>query len=398
MKRLSERVIGISESETLAVAARVRKLRECGLDIVDLSLGEPDFPTPEYICEAAKQAIDSRLYFSYPPVAGYLDLRRAIASKFNTQNNINYTHEQIVVSNGAKQAIVNVLLALLDPGDEVIVFSPHWVSYESLIRITGATPVFVKANAESGFKVSKEQLGKAVSRRTKLILFSSPGNPTGAVYSRDELEGIAEVVRSNEGITVISDEIYEFIEYSGSHASIASLPGMADRTVTVNGFSKLHAMTGWRVGYMGAPQWIADAATRIQGQMTSANSSISQRAAYEAISGGPDRSLYMVEEYRRRRDLVYEHLCRLPGIKTGLPQGAFYFFPDIKDYFGTRCNEYVINDAQGLCDYLLNHSGVAVIPGDPFGDKNCIRIAYTRPERQLEDGLNRIKKSLALLQ
>ncbi len=326
MKRLSERVTGINESETLAVAARVRKLRECGLDIVDLSLGEPDFPTPVHICSAAKRAIDSGLYFSYPPVAGYLDLRKAIASKFNIQNNINYSHDQIVVSNGAKQAIVNVLLALLDPGDEVIVFSPHWVSYESLIRISGATPVFVKAAAESGFKVSKEQMNKAISRRTKLILFSSPCNPTGAVYSRSELEEIAEVVMSNEGIIVVSDEIYEFIEYSGSHASIASLPGMIDRTVTVNGFSKLHAMTGWRVGYMGAPQWIADAAAKIQGQMTSANSSISQRAAYEAVSSGAEKNLFMIEEYRRRRDLVYGHLCRMPGVKTGLPQGAFYFF------------------------------------------------------------------------
>ncbi|HRW98874.1 MAG TPA: pyridoxal phosphate-dependent aminotransferase, partial [Cyclobacteriaceae bacterium] len=311
---LSNRIEAIEESATLAMAAKAREYKAKGIDVISLSLGEPDFKTPQHVCEAAKKAIDEGKYFAYPPVAGYADLREALANKYNKENKVPYKAANIVVSNGAKQSIANVMIALLNPGDEVIVFSPYWVSYDALVRLAEGTPVFVKGTLENDFKVTAEQVEKAITPKTRAIIFSSPCNPTGSVFSRSELEAISKVVLKHENIIVIADEIYEHINFAGGNVSIASLPGMFDRTITVNGFAKGFAMTGWRVGYIGAPKWIADGAIKVQGQITSANCSISQRGALAAIEGDLTPTLKMVEEYNNRREIVYKLLKEIPGV------------------------------------------------------------------------------------
>lgn len=395
MNKLSDRIEAIQESATLAMAAKAREFKSRGIDVINLSLGEPDFKTPKHICDAAKTAIDDGKYFSYPPVAGYQDLREAIATKYQKENNVPYKAENIVVSNGAKQSIANVMLALLNPGDEVIIFSPYWVSYDALVRLTEATPVLVKGTIENDFKVTAAQVEKAITPKTKALIFSSPCNPTGSVFSRKELEAIAAVVLKHPNVLVIADEIYEHINFTGDQTSMASIPGMFERTITVNGFAKGFAMTGWRVGYIAAPKWIADGSNKVQGQITSANCSISQRGALAAIIGDLKPTMEMVAQYHKRRDIVYNLLKEIPGIKTHYPQGAFYFFPDVSYYYGKSNGERTIKDGDDFCLFMLETGHVSLVPGGAFGEENCVRLSYAASERELIEAMTRMKKALA---
>lgn len=397
MEMLSDRIKNMAESATLAMAAKAREYKAKGINVISLSLGEPDFKTPKHIQEGAKDAIDEGKYFAYPPVNGYLDVRQAISEKFKRENNLDYSADQIVISNGAKQSIANVFQALVNEGDEVVVFAPFWVSYSALIELAGGVPVYVNGNIESDFKVTAEQLSAAITPKTKALIFSSPCNPTGSVFTKEELEELSKVILQHENLVVIADEIYEHINYTGAHASIGALPGMIDRTVTVNGMAKGFAMTGWRVGYIGAPQWLAKACNKVQGQFTSANCGIAQRAAYTALTSdlGPTRE--MSKEYLRRRDLVKTLLDEIPGFKTNVPQGAFYFFPDISAYFGKSDGETTINDAGDLSMYILDHAHVSVVTGQAFGDDDCIRLSYAASEEDLREAIRRIKEALAKL-
>lgn len=397
MNKLSNRIEAIQESATLAMAAKARELKTKGVDVIGLSLGEPDFKTPQHICEAAKKAIDDGKYFAYPPVPGYQDLREAIAAKYQKENNVPYKAENIVVSNGAKQSIANAMLALLNPGDEAIVFSPYWVSYDALVRLAEATPVIVSGSIENDFKVTAAQMEAAITAKTRIVIFSSPCNPTGSVFSKKELEAIANVVLKYPNIIVIADEIYEHINYTGEQVSIASFPGMFDKTITVNGFAKGYAMTGWRVGYIAAPKWIADGCNKVQGQITSANCSIAQRAALAAITGDITPTIKMVEEYRNRRDIVYNLLKEIPGIKVNLPEGAFYFFPDVSAYYGKSDGTMTIKNGDDFCMYMLEKAHVSLVTGDAFGDPKCIRLSYAASEKDLRAAVTRIKDALAKL-
>ena len=397
MNKLSDRIEAIEESATLAMAAKAREFKSRGIDVINLSLGEPDFKTPQHICDAAKKAIDEGKYFSYPPVAGYQDLREALAVKYQKENNVPYKAENIVVSNGAKQSIANVMLALLNPGDEVIIFSPYWVSYDALVRLTEATPVLVKGTLANDFKVTAAQVEKALTPKTKAIIFSSPCNPTGSVFSKKELQDIAAVVLKHPTALVISDEIYEHINFTGERLSIASLPGMFERTITVNGFAKGFAMTGWRVGYIAAPKWIADGSNKVQGQITSANCSISQRGALAAINGDLSPTKKMVEEYHHRRDLVYNLLKDIPGIKSNYPQGAFYFFPDVSSFYGKSDGTRTIKNGDDFCMYMLEVANVSLVPGGAFGEEACVRISYAAAEKDLVEAMKRMKESLSKL-
>lgn len=397
MNQLSNRINAIEESATLAMAAKAREFKNKGIDVINLSLGEPDFKTPQHICEAAKKAIDDGKYFSYPPVAGYQDLREALAAKYAKENNVPYKAENIVVSNGAKQSIANVMLALLNPGDEVIVFAPYWVSYDALVRLAEATPVLVKGGIENDFKVTAAQVEKAITSKTKAIIFSSPCNPTGSVFSRKELESIAAVVLKHPNLLVIADEIYEHINFTGDQTSMASLPGMLDRTITVNGFAKGFAMTGWRVGYIAAPKWVADGCNKVQGQITSANCSISQRGALAAITGDLAPTKMMVEEYHKRRAIVYNLLKEIPGVKANYPTGAFYFFPDVSYYYGKKNGDRVIKNGDDFCFYMLEKGRVSLVPGGAFGDENCVRLSYAASEKELVEAMKRMKEALAVL-
>lgn len=397
MQKLSDRIEAIQESATLAMAAKAREFKSRGIDVINLSLGEPDFKTPLHICEAAKKAIDDGKYFAYPPVAGYQDLREALAAKYQKENNVPYKAENIVVSNGAKQSIANVMLALLNKGDEVIVFSPYWVSYDALVRLAEATPVIVSGTIENDFKVTAAQVEAAITPKTKAIIFSSPCNPTGSVFSKKELEAIAAVVLKHPNLLVISDEIYEHINFTGDQTSIASLPGMFERTITVNGFAKGFAMTGWRVGYIAAPKWIADGCNKVQGQLTSANCSISQRGALAAITGDLEPTKKMVEEYHKRRDIVYNLLKDIPGVKANYPQGAFYFFPDVSSYYGKSDGQSTVKNGDDFCLYMLEKAHVSLVPGGAFGDENCVRLSYAASEKELVEAMRRMKEALANL-
>lgn len=397
MTKLSNRIESIQESATLAMAAKAREFKARGIDVINLSLGEPDFKTPQHICDAAKQAIDDGRYFAYPPVAGYQDLREALAAKYQKENNVPYKAENIVVSNGAKQSIANAMIALLNPGDEVVVFSPYWVSYDALVRLAEGVPVLLKGGIENDFKVTAAQLEKAITKKTKAVIFSSPCNPTGSVFTKKELQDIANVVLKHEGLLVIADEIYEHIDFSGEQASIASFPGMFDRAITVNGFAKGFAMTGWRVGYIGAPKWIADGCNKVQGQITSANCSIAQRAALAATIGDLAPTRKMVEEYRKRREIVYNLLKEIPGVKSNFPQGAFYFFPDVSSFFGKSDGTTLVKNADDLCIYLLERAHVSLVSGGAFGDENCVRLSYAASESDLRNALQRIREALGKL-
>ncbi len=395
---LSDRINNLEESATLAMAQKAREFKAQGIDIISLSLGEPDFKTPKHICEAAKKAIDAGSFFAYPPVAGYPELRKAIAEKLNRDNNIPCKAENIVVSAGAKHSIANIMLCLLNPGDEVVVFSPYWVSYAEIIKLAEGVPVFIEGSIENNFKATAAQLEAAITDKTKAIIFSSPCNPTGAVFSRQELEAIGEVLAKNKQIYAIADEIYEYINYVGEHFSLASIPAIYDQVITVNGFSKGYAMTGWRVGYIAAPVFIAKACEKIQGQFTSGITSIAQRAALAAITEDLTPTYEMAKAYASRKDLVLGLLREIPGLKTNEPEGAFYFFPDVSAYFGKSDGDRVINNADDLCLYILEKAHVSLVTGGAFGAPNCIRLSYAASEENLKEALARIKATLAKLQ
>jgi len=392
---ISQRISNLAESATLAMAAKAREYRSKGIEVIALSLGEPDFKTPKHICEGAKRAIDEGSYFSYPPVNGYADLREAICRKLQRDNNINYQPDQILVSNGAKQSIANVMFSLIDPGDEVIIFAPYWVSYQAIVQLAEGVPVYIEGSLENEFKANAQQLAAAITPRTKAIIYSSPSNPTGSVFSRGEMEALAQVIKQHPDVYVIADEIYEYINYTGEHVSMASIEGMMDRTITVNGFAKGFAMTGWRVGYIAAPKWITKACAKMQGQITSANCSIAQRAAYTALTEDLAPTFAMTKEYLKRRDLVYNLLQEIPGLKTNLPKGAFYFFPDVSHYFGKSDGTTTINNADDFCLYLLDEAHVALVTGSAFGAPNCVRISYAASEEQLREAISRITNVLS---
>lgn len=397
MIQLSERVSNMAESATIAMAAKAREYKAKGINIISLSLGEPDFKTPHHIAEAAKTAIDSGDYFTYPPVPGYADLRKAIAEKMERENNIRCNENNIVVSTGAKQSIINVFLCLVNPGDEVVVFSPYWVSYAPMIRMAGGKPVFIKGKIENNFKATAEQLAQAITPKTKAVIYSSPSNPTGAVFTLDELEAIAAVLRKHPNVIAIADEIYELINFTGKHYSLAALEGMGEQVVTVNGFSKGFAMTGWRVGYICAPEAIAKACTKIQGQFTSATNSIAQRAALAAITSSLEPSLEMTRAYQKRRDLVLELLKEIPDLKMYVPNGAFYIMPDVSAYYGSKFQGNTIADANALAMYLMDHAHVSLVTGEAFGAPECLRISYAASEEELREALRRIREALAQL-
>ncbi len=391
---LSRRVASMTESATLKMSAKARDLRAKGIDVISLSLGEPDFDTPEHIKEFAKKALDKG-YTKYTPVPGLVEFRQAIKEKFERDNGLYYDLDQIVVSNGAKQCIANLCLSLLDPGDEIVVFSPYWVSYHDIINFVGGTPITLSAGIEQDFKVTPDQLEEAISEKTKAILFSSPCNPTGSVYTWDELEELAEVIKKHDHLIVISDEIYEYINFTGNHASIGAIEGMQDRTVTINGMSKGFAMTGWRIGYMGAPKWLAKACIKVQGQFTSGAGAFSQWASGKALASDMTPSDNMREAFLKRRDLVIELLSEIPDFKVNHPTGAFYIFPDISAYFGKTDGVVIIDNSNDFAEVLLEKAHVATVAGSAFGADNCFRISYAASEEKLVEAINRIKTCLA---
>ena len=396
MEYLSDRIKTLSVSQTLAMAQKSRELKAKGLDIINLSLGEPDFNTPDYIKEAAKKAIDDN-YSKYPPVPGYDDLRIAISKKFKEENGLNYLPDQIIVSAGGKHSLINVILSIINPGDEVILLAPYWVSYRDQVLLAGGTPVVVEALIENDFKIRPEQLDAAITNKTRLIIFNSPSNPTGMVYSEGEMGRIARIVEKHEGVFIMSDEIYEHIIFDGRHISMASFDFIYDRVITVNGVSKGYAMTGWRIGYIGAPVWIVKACNKLQGQFTSGVCSIAQRAALAAIQGKSNSKELMRDAFLRRRDLVCSLLSEIKEMKVRVPQGAFYVMPDISFYLGKYDGETKINNSDDLALFLLDKAQVAVVGGDAFGAPNCIRISYATSDELLVEAIRRIKTALQLL-
>jgi len=392
---VSSRIQNMETSATLAMAAKARELKSQGLDIIGLSLGEPDFNIPDFIKEAAKKAVDEN-YSSYTAVDGYQELKEAIVHKFKRDNGLNYSPQQIVVSTGAKQSLYNVAMAVLNPGDEVILPAPYWVSYSDIVKLAEGVPVEVRTSIDADFKITADQLRQALTPKTKMIWFSSPCNPSGSFYHKSELEAIAEVLKDRPEIIVVSDEIYEHINFSSTgHCSIASIDGMYDRTVTVNGVSKAFAMTGWRIGYIGGPEWLAKACTKLQGQVTSGANAVAQRAVIEALMAPVSSIQYMVDAFKKRRDLVLDLLNKIEGFKVNLPEGAFYVFPDISYYFGKTLKGQLINNASDFALFLLEHAQVATVTGAAFGDENCIRISYAASEETLTEAIRRIAEALA---
>ena len=387
---LSNRVNNLATSQTLAMAAKARELKSEGKDVISLSLGEPDFNTPDYIKNAAINAINEN-YNSYTPVDGYLDLKKAIIKKFERDNGLIYSPSQIVVSTGAKQALYNIASVLINPGDEVILPCPYWVSYADIVKLKGGIPVEVKTDIENDFKMTGAQLENAISEKTKMIWFSSPCNPSGSVYSDEELSALSKVLEDYENIFIVSDEIYEHINYQGGHNSIGTYNAVKDRTITVNGVSKAFAMTGWRIGYIGAPEWIARACNKVQGQVTSGANCIAQRAVITALNENPDKIEYMVEEFKARRDLILELLGEIKGFNCNIPDGAFYVFPDISHYFGRTIDGFEINNASDMSMFLLEKALVATVTGNAFGNPNCIRISYAASKEQIVEAVKRIK-------
>jgi aspartate aminotransferase len=396
MNELADRINRLSESQTIGMARMARELKAKGVDVISLSLGEPDFHTPPAVKEAAKKAIDENFSY-YTHVSGYLELREAIAHKFKRDNNLDFTAEQIVVSTGAKQSIANVILSMINPGDEVIIPSPYWVSYLELIKLAEGIPVIVKTGMDQDFKMSAAQLKAAITPKTRLVIFSTPCNPTGSVYSKSELKAIAEVIALYPGVFVLSDEIYEHINFVGKHESMAQFDFIKDRVITVNGVSKGFAMTGWRVGFMGAPLWIAKACDKMQGQITSATCSIAQKAAHAAMELDPLSIIPMKDEFRKRRDLVLRLMKQIPGLKTNVPQGAFYVFPEVSFYFGKSDDKITISNGTDLCAFLLRKAHVALVSGEAFGDDRYVRFSYATSEDKLTEALSRMKTALACL-
>lgn len=393
MNQLSDRVLSMSTSATLAMAAKTRELKAEGKDIIGLSLGEPDFNTPDFIKDAAKKAIDEN-YSSYSPVDGYVELKDAIITKFKRDNGLSYKPSQIVVSTGAKQSLANIAAVMLNKGDEVILPCPYWVSYNDIVKLNEGVPVEVQTSIENDFKLTAAQLEAAITPKTKMIWYSSPCNPSGSVYSKSELRALADVLQKYPNIIVVSDEIYEHINFVGDHASMAQFDDMFDRTVTVNGVSKAFAMTGWRIGYIGGPEYIARACNKMQGQITSGANSIAQRATITALNEPPSRIQYMVDQFKTRRDLIISLLNDVPTFKNNVPEGAFYVFPDISYYFGKTLRGHHIKNADDFSMYLLQEALVATVTGDAFGNPNCIRLSYAASQDQIIEAVRRIKESL----
>lgn len=384
----------MATSATLAMAAKARELRAEGKDIIGLSLGEPDFNTPDFIKEAAKEAIDQN-YNSYSPVDGYADLKEAIINKFKRDNNLTYKPSQIVVSTGAKQSLANVALAVINSGDEVILPAPYWVSYSDIVKIAEGVPVEVPTSIATDFKMTPEQLEAAITPKTKMIWFSSPCNPSGSVYSKTELEALAKVLEKHPQIIIVADEIYEHINFVGGHVSIAEIDGMYDRTITVNGVSKAFAMTGWRIGYIGAPESIARACNKMQGQITSGANCIAQRATIAALNAPVNKIQFMIDEFHKRRDFILGLLGEIDGFKLNVPEGAFYVFPDISSFFGKTIKGQKINNASDFSLLLLEYANVATVTGEAFGDPDCIRISYAASNDQIKEAVKRIKEVLS---
>jgi len=394
---ISARINRITESQTIAMTVKSRELKAKGIDIINLSLGELDFNTPEHIKEAGKKAIDDN-FSHYPPVAGYDELREAIVQKFKYDNNLIFTPNQIVVSNGAKHSIMNVILSIINPGDEVILPVPYWLSYIEMVKLAGGKPVLINSTIENDFKVTPQQIEKAITNKTKLFLFSSPSNPTGTVYNKNELKQFAEVFAKHKQIMVMSDEIYEQILYEGKHESIGQFNEIKNQLIVVNGVSKGYAMTGWRIGYIAAPEWLAKACTKLQSQFTSGASAVSQKAAFKAISGVQTETYKMRDILKKRRDLMVELFKEIPDFKTNIPKGAFYFFADVKNYFGKTFENNIIKNDVDLCLFLLNNAHVAVVGGSSFGSPDYLRFSYATPESNLIEAVRRIKDSLEILE
>lgn len=393
--QLSERILNMSTSATLAMAAKARELKEEGKDIIGLSLGEPDFNTPNYIKDAAIEAINEN-YNSYTPVDGYTELKQAVITKFKRDNNLTYTLPQIVVSTGAKQSLANVALVMLNQGDEVIIPCPYWVSYADIVKLAEGVPVEVKTSIDTDFKMTPAQLEAAITPKTKMIWFSSPCNPSGSLYSKEELEGLAKVLRNYPDIYVLSDEIYEHINYTTKgHISMAEIDGMFNNTITVNGVSKAFAMTGWRIGYIGAPDWIARACNKMQGQITSGANCIAQRATITALNESPSKVKFMIDEFKVRRDLILNLLGKIEGFKTNIPEGAFYVFPDVSFFFGKTLKGKTINSASDLSLFLLEEALVATVSGESFGNPDCIRISYAASQEQIKEAIKRIAEAVS---
>lgn len=394
---LADRINALEESSTLAMTKKARELAALGHKVISLSVGEPDFKTPKHICEAAKQAIDEG-YHGYSPVAGYADLRKAIADKFNRENGLNWKAENVVVSTGAKHSLANVIQVLVNPGDEVIIFSPYWVSYSEMVKLAEGHSVVVEGKFENDFKVTPEQFEAAITDRTKIVMYASPNNPTGSVYSEAELRAIAEVVKRHENVYVLADEIYEHINFTDKgHFSIGSIPDIAERVITVNGVAKGFAMTGWRIGYIGAAKWIADGVEKLQGQVTSGTNSIAQRATIAALNGDMTPTKEMAQAYARRRDLVVGLLKDIPGFKVNVPEGAFYAFPDVSAYYGKSDGTTTINDSDDFSGWLLNTAYVATVAGSGFGAPDCVRISTAASDEALTEAVGRIKAAVATL-
>jgi aspartate aminotransferase len=394
MEALSERINSLPISATLAMAAKARELKSQGIDVIGLSLGEPDFNTPDFIKDAAIQAVNDN-YNSYSPVDGYADLKEAVCEKFKRDNNLDYKPSQVVVSTGAKQSIANVCMVLLNPGDEVLLPAPYWVSYSAIATLAEATPVIVPTGIEQNFKITPEQLDAAITSKTKLIMFNSPNNPSGTVYTEAEYHALAAVLEKYPNIFILSDEIYEHINYGVAVFSLAAIPSLYDRTITVNGLAKAFAMTGWRIGYIGAPEWIAKACNKMQGQITSGTNCIAQRAAITALKAPVSKIQYMVDEFKNRRQLIIDLLRAMDGFNVNEPDGAFYVFPDVSSFFGKTLQGHTIANATDFALYLLEKAHVATVTGDAFGDPNCIRISYAASEDQIKKAMGRVAKALA---
>lgn len=391
--KLSERIKNLPVSATLAMAAKARELKENGIDIIGLSLGEPDFNTPDFIKNAAVKAIEDN-YNSYTPVDGYLDLKKSICKKFKRDNGLNYNANQIVVSTGAKQSIANTIQVLINPGDDVLLVAPYWVSYSAIVTLAEGNPIEIRSDISSDFKITASQLDNSITPNTKLVIINSPNNPSGTVYTKDELIKLSMVLEKYPNIYVLSDEIYEHINYGVPHFSFAKIPSMFNRTITVNGLAKAYAMTGWRIGYIGAPDWIAKACTKMQGQITSGTNCIAQRAAIAALDAPVGEIKYMVDEFKERRKLIIDLLNNIKGIKVNQPMGAFYIFPDISDFFGKTIKGKTIKNASDFAIFLLEESHVATVTGDAFGCPNNIRISYAASKEQIAEAIKRIQSAL----
>lgn len=393
---ISSRTLNLSESQTIAMSKKSREMKESGVDVISLSLGEPDFNTPEFIKEAGKEGIDQN-YTHYPPVAGYKDLREAISRKFLRDNNLKYSPDQIIVSTGAKQCIANLMLALVNPGEEVLLPAPYWVSYKEAVKLAEGIPVIIPTSIESDFKIDGATLEKYITSKTKMLIFSSPCNPTGSLYTKSELADLVKTLEKHENIVSVSDEIYELINFEGEHSSLASFDSIYDRVVTVNGVSKGFSMTGWRLGYLGASLEIAKACDKMQGQFTSSTSSISQRAAIAALNADPSEVDFMKDAFLKRRNLMKEGLEDIPGLEVNTPKGAFYFFPKVDSLFGKKYKNWNINNGDDLCMYLLEEGHVGLVPGEAFGSPDYIRISYAASEENLKEAIRRIKEAILKL-